>query len=548
MAKRIVVCSDGTGNTAIKGRGTNVFKLFEGSISTVIGSTRTSCRRSRCTTTASGRRPSSRCAPRRGACGWGLSRNVKQLYKELVRLYDPGDEIYVFGFSRGAFTVRTLVGLIATCGMLDRSKFTRHTAAELESLVGRAYSAYRKRYRTPLMQLFWGAPCRKDAEDFKAVHSLPVDVRVRFVGVWDTVDAVGLPFHLADVLNASVYRFKFPDRTLSRIVDRACHALSIDDQRHSFHPLLWKETEEDRASGRIEQVWFAGAHSNVGGGYPKQGMSLVALDWMLAQAERAGQPFGTPGLRLNQQERCSYREHANADDKLYDPRAGLGIFYRWRIRDIERLCREHGVQPKVHLSVLERVAHGTDDYAPGNLPRDARVVITEPQELDHAVLAEWRAANVEEQVRASQDRLLDRVPTAVRAGLASYYVLLASCAAGLVVASGAEIAPQPRALVGVVNAISGLIGRLAASPVSTALDMSAQLVRHPWTIAMLAAAYLIDFGADRKMSRVFSQYWHERQPHLREALKAARANAARMRAAPTRAQPSGRSHASTLAR
>jgi uncharacterized protein (DUF2235 family) len=110
MAKRIIVCSDGTGNTAIKGRGTNVFKLFEA-------------------VDLNGHRYDPTLTPQiaiyddgvgtenfkplkifAGATGWGLSRNVKHLYKELARVYDPGDEIYMFGFSRGAFTVRTLAG------------------------------------------------------------------------------------------------------------------------------------------------------------------------------------------------------------------------------------------------------------------------------------------------------------------------------------------------------------------------------------------------------------------------------------------------------
>ncbi len=196
------------------------------------------------------------------------------------------------------------------------------------------------------------------------------------MGVWDTVDAVGLPFHLADVLNSTVHRFKFPDRNLSSSVDRACHALALDDERHSFSPLLWNETGE--AEGRIAQVWFAGAHSNVGGGYPKQGLSLVALDWMLSEAERAGMRFNEHGLRTNRYERQAYREHANVDDKLYDPRSGLGLFYRWRIRDMRALCLANGVAPRLHLSVLERIAHGTEDYAPGNLAPDATVVFTEP--------------------------------------------------------------------------------------------------------------------------------------------------------------------------
>ena len=161
------------------------------------------------------------------------------------------------------------------------------------------------------------------------------------------------------------YRFKFRDHKLSKLVKHACHALAIDDERHSFHPLLWREGEGD--AERIEQVWFAGAHSNVGGGYPKQGMSLVALEWMMRKAE---QTVVKARACDSCADRALYYDHANVDDKLYDPRSGLGIFYRWKLRDIAAICRMHHARPAVHLSVLERIAHGTDDYAPGNLPAD----------------------------------------------------------------------------------------------------------------------------------------------------------------------------------
>ena len=432
MPKRIIVCSDGTGNTAIKGRGTNVFKLFEA-------------------VDLDGHRFDAAVTPQiaiyddgvgteqfkplkifGGATGWGLSRNVKHLYKELARVYDPGDEIYMFGFSRGAFTIRTLVGFIATCGLVDPEKLNPKTFRNLRSTVAKAYRAYRRCYRPWLWRC---SPSRQETPASSSRTPIPVsgDVKVRFVGVWDTVDAVGLPFHLSDVLNAAIYQFKFPDRGLSPIVQRACHALAIDDQRQSFHPLMWKETPEDRS--RISQVWFAGAHSNVGGGYPKQGMSLVALDWLLTQAEQAGVPFGEHGLRLNANERQSFREHSSVDDKLYDPRAGLGIFYRWKIRDIDAMCAANNVTPKVHVSVLERVAHGTDDYSPGNLPSRAAVVFTAPANIEHTVLAERRAASVQKVVTTiPRGTLLNEVRAPIRLGQLSYYAYLVSFVAAIVAA------------------------------------------------------------------------------------------------------------------
>jgi uncharacterized protein (DUF2235 family) len=495
MPKRIVVCSDGTGNTAIKGRGTNVFKLFEA-------------------VDLDGHRFNPNCTPQiaiyddgvgteqfkplkifGGATGWGLSRNVKHLYKELARVYAPGDEIYMFGFSRGAFTIRTLVGFIATCGLIDPEKLQPKTFGNLQSTVAKAYRAYRKCYRPSLWRLF-AEPSKDAGEKFRNEHSCDEDVKIRFVGVWDTVDAVGLPFHLSDVLNATVYQFKFPDRSLSPIVQRACHALAIDDQRQSFHPLMWKETPADES--RISQVWFAGAHSNVGGGYPKQGMSLVALDWLLTQAERAGEPFKEHGLRLNAIDRQSIREHASVDDKLYDPRAGLGIFYRWKIRDIDAMCRANNVTPKVHVSVLERVAHGTDDYSPGNLPARASVVYTTPPQEEHTLLAERRAASVQKVVTTiPEGTLLNEVKGPIQLGQLSYYTYLVSCIGVIVAAS--NLGPE--------NPMSQLVARPGL------------LV---YVVLGFVSGYLMMLHADRRMDQAFSGFWYPKQKELRDNLRLAR--------------------------
>ena len=130
-----------------------------------------------------------------------------------------------------------------------------------------------------------------------------------------------------------VHAFRFHDHKLSPRVERACHALSIDDERRTFHPTLWDESQA--RAGQLEQVWFCRRPRQRGAaGYPKQGMSLVALDWMMAQAEAAG-------LNFIQSDRNSYRDHRDVHDKLYDSRAGLAVYYRWKPRDIEALCRSH---------------------------------------------------------------------------------------------------------------------------------------------------------------------------------------------------------------
>jgi uncharacterized protein (DUF2235 family) len=523
MAKRIVVCSDGTGNTAIKGRGTNVFKLFE---AVDLESHRFDPNATPQIAIYDDGVGTENFKPLKifaGATGWGLSRNVMHLYKELSRVYDPGDEIYMFGFSRGAFTVRTLIGLIATCGLVNPERLERKTFRGLESSVKKAYRAYRKCYRPWLWRLFLPPP--KDAgAQFRAKHSVE-DVKIRFVGVWDTVDAVGLPFHLSDVLNATLYQFKFPNHELSPIVERAAHALAIDDPRQSFHPLLWTETPDDK--GRIKQVWFAGAHSNVGGGYPKQGMSLVALDWLLTEAEDAGTPFGQSGLRLNASDRQSFRSHASVDDKLYDPRAGIGIFYRWRIRNIDAICSANGVAPQVHVSVLERIAHGTDDYSPGNLPARATVVHTKPPVEDHSPLADRRAAGVQRVLREIPERtLLNQVKQALLAGEFSYYLFVVTCLWLLLTMSGTRAQDLLLDTGTAISQIGSFLGTMMQNPVDTIAEVGREISQDTVLLLLvtigLGGAYGLSLAVDRRLDTVFSGFWYGRQVQLRDNLKAAR--------------------------
>lgn len=509
MNKNIIVCSDGTGNTAIKGRGTNVFKLFE-------------------TIDLNGHRTNPTLPPQvafyddgvgtqkakllkiaAGATGFGLGRNVRQLYREVSRVYDDGDRIFLFGFSRGAFTVRTLAGLITRVGLLD-VKNLEDTRA-LERAVHDAYRIYRRCCNTPLARF-------RRRERTPGDPSFRKDIRIAFIGVWDTVDAVGVPFRIADVINSTVYRFKFPDLELSDQVDRACHALALDDDRSSFHPVLWDEKREksdESGKRRIEQVWFAGAHSNVGGGYPKQGMSLVALEWMLRKAEQSK-------LRLVDADGHAWSNHANVDDKLYNPRSGLGVFYRWRPRDVAQLCGACKVRPVVHISAIERIAHGTEGYAPGNVPLDAAIAVTPTGDLAKDSSVERRANALEAvltEKHKSERPLLDRVGRELLAGRLAYVTGAAGCLALLV----AGIATGGIAVVSDLDAI-GLVGFLW------------HVVRHSMTdplaavgaagLLLLLVAYGIAARVDARMTHEFSTFWFRAQRELREALKSARKQAA----------------------
>ncbi len=368
MVKNIVLCSDGTGSKGMQKRGTNVYKLFEAVDLHGHGVGPTSPKQIAFYDDGVGTESVKLLKILGGAFGYGLSRNVKQLYANLVRTYDKGDRIYLFGFSRGAFTVRTLAGLINTCGIIKRE--VEHDEKLLDK-VEMAYREYRSKYKPIYRQRPKKEISKKKADDFRKKYCVGDEI-ITFIGVWDTVDAVGVPIdELAKFINTFIYRFKFVDSILSseKKVKKACHALSIDDERLTFHPVMWNE--EDKNEDRIEQVWFAGVHSNVGGGYPKHGMSLVSLDWMMSKAEQAG-------LRFIDHDRGLYRHRRNVTDKLYDSRSGAGVYYRYKPRDIGgEFCKEyHIITPKIHNSVIERIKQRTEGYAPGNIPFKGEFVST----------------------------------------------------------------------------------------------------------------------------------------------------------------------------
>jgi uncharacterized protein (DUF2235 family) len=356
--KNIVLCSDGTGNRGGKGHGTNVWRLYQ--------AVDLQCHR---------RDPQ---APEQitfyddgvgtetykifktlgGAFGWGLSRNIRELYEFLAKTYQTGDRIYLFGFSRGAFTVRSLAGLICKCGLIDNKKYADSQA--LKKGVAAAFTAYRDARKQKNDKI---------AADFKKDHGRP-DVTIEFIGVWDTVDAIGVPMDGLRYLLDKIFRISFHNCDLHEDVKFGCHALAIDDERATFSPVMWNEKGRGGPNGTIEQVWFAGAHSNVGGGYPKQGMAQVALDWMMTRASSHDLVFESGALDR-------VRQDSNVHDKLYDPRSGLAAYYRYRPRNIAELWSADGEGPaRIHASVFQRIDRASGDYAPGNLPETFEIAET----------------------------------------------------------------------------------------------------------------------------------------------------------------------------
>lgn len=200
-----------------------------------------------------------------GAFGAGLDQHIVDGYRHLVDTYEDGDEVYVLGFSRGAYTARSLVGMIRNCGLV-RPKF-----AALRVPV--AFGIYRTRQDGPDSAV---------ARGFRAMFAR--EIRIRFLGVWDTVGALGIPGPFLERVDGALYEFH--DTRLSSIVDRAYHALAVDEHRSDYAATLW---DPDSAPGQfVEQRWFPGAHSDVGGGYPSRRLSDLALRWMQDRAAEAG--------------------------------------------------------------------------------------------------------------------------------------------------------------------------------------------------------------------------------------------------------------------
>ena len=201
-----------------------------------------------------------------GMFGFGLSENIRDGYRWLAANFRPGDELFLFGFSRGAYTARSLAGLIRKCGILRSTE---------KGLIHQAYELYRDKDIHP---------DNPEAIAFRA--SFALETRIRFIGVWDTVGSLGIP---ATGVPFGRDFYQWHDTELSKIVDYAYHALAIDEHRKDFAPAVWTVRKPQNID--VEQRWFIGAHSNVGGGYPGDPLPNLALAWLQQKAEAAGLGF-----------------------------------------------------------------------------------------------------------------------------------------------------------------------------------------------------------------------------------------------------------------
>ncbi len=451
--KNIIVLSDGTGNAGGVANGTNVWRIRQAieSDADAAGLEQVIIYEDGVGTSAI--KPLQIIGL---AFAAGITRDLVCLYARLIQVYNPGDRLYLFGFSRGAFTIRLFAFMLYRCGLADiRPNGKLMRPEQVVCVAKEAVGAFKMRHK------------KKD-EEFRKTYGYSADkiesacsdvsgwreaattgdslegqgrVPIRFIGVWDTVDAVGLPFdNLSQGLLKLRRRIWIPftnwvllnlgrrvsliqhstthwrewaeDDDLHPCIQAAYHAVSIDDERQTFHPVLWLELQSDGKLKKddsstllkeVEQVWFSGVHANVGGGYPKDHLAYVSLEWMMRHAMNCELVFDADRITEYDQERDELGH-------LYDSRSGGGIFYRYKPRTVLAISEEVGIdgatlKPLIHESVLMRIEGSSSAYAPFGAP--------EPGQYDVVLDADIPAAAKIDEV--DKDDVENQVPRHIRA-------------------------------------------------------------------------------------------------------------------------------------
>ncbi|WP_207426612.1 DUF2235 domain-containing protein [Pedobacter sp. SYSU D00535] len=337
--KRIITCSDGTWNLPGDTEGgkvvrTNVQKIFEA----ICNEDPSGIHQIKYYDEGIGVEGSKLRRMIDGAIGGGIDQNILDIYKFICWNYSQGDEIYLFGFSRGAYTARSLAGLIRNSGLVKNNNLT---------LINKAYEIYRDRSEET-------SPDGPVSRSFREKYSQP-DVRIKFIGVWDTVGSLGVPVNIL----GSNKKYEFHDTKLSSYVDYAYQALALDERRKSFKPAVWQQSEyviKHRLPQVLEQVWFCGVHSDVGGGYPEEGLSDIPLAWMLEKAEKTGLAFEKGYVQQN--------IHPNALAAIHDSFAAP---FSWQGQHVRKIAERPDSHETVHPSVYDRMQAGLG-YKPENVP------------------------------------------------------------------------------------------------------------------------------------------------------------------------------------
>jgi uncharacterized protein (DUF2235 family) len=325
-----------------------------------------------------------------GATGIGVPGNVRKLYRFLCWNWREGDEIYIFGFSRGAFTARTLASLIASQGLVPAEiGGTPVSHEEMERNAMAAWREYRRdtvplkkslptiwiaRFIRDVLLYVYHAICRhRSYADVRAAMNGRKEIDIEFLGLFDTVEAFGVPIEeLRVAIDWAIWPISFRNHRPSRKVKHISHALALDDERTTFHPLRIDQSHL-APDQTVAEVWFTGVHSDIGGGYPESTLSFVPLVWMTDQLNGR--------LRFQDGEIEHFREYQSAIGPRHDSRSGAAVLYRYGPRPI-LAGQVNGGLPVVHFAVIERMLFGCDDYAPIMLPADALVLMPDGSKLN----------------------------------------------------------------------------------------------------------------------------------------------------------------------
>ncbi len=325
--RRLIVCCDGTWNWPVPGRETNVVELVRAikPVGHAHGA------------------PISQIAYYHlgvgtgnildhylgGGAGIGLSSSVQACYGFLVDNFKDGDEILLFGFSRGAYVARSLAGMIGLVGLLDKKEMFRF------------YEAWNY-YTLPAAE--------RKPQELEAIAPHRRHPEIKCIGVWDTVGALGIP---GTRFCSGAYAFH--DTSLGEHVQYAFQALSIDEQRGNFQPAVWVRKYDDQV---LEQVWFPGVHSDVGGGYKEHGLSDATLLWMLSRLREHGLVDLTMACaEIGIRRRYAYHY---AHGPVH---ASRSLFFKAIACAIPRPVGITDESEKVHQSAMDRAVGGADPYA-----------------------------------------------------------------------------------------------------------------------------------------------------------------------------------------
>jgi uncharacterized protein (DUF2235 family) len=272
-----------------------------------------------------------------GAFGTGIEGNIRRLYRSIVYNYEEGDELYFFGYSRGAFTVRSLNGFMNLVGLVEKDD---------DYFVPDIYRCYEKNKREGSKE--WEHAYRKirDPRDCPPI---------KFVGVWDTVGSLGAPGVIGKVASAlSGNKYAYHEVGLNDHIENAYHALAIDERREPFLPTLYARPAG--WSGTLRQAWFPGVHSNVGGGVRPDGLANGALHWIVSKAEGCGLQFDHDYLKF-------FEPHF--DSKLHD---SMSLKYRLFGSGVRAIGEHIDHGECIHDSATKRREDKKQAYSPENLP------------------------------------------------------------------------------------------------------------------------------------------------------------------------------------